>query len=70
MPQRVPPPPAELSEISVDPAASAVGMLGFGAEGMRVVRRWIQQVPPSTPATWAAAQRADSGCLAELALNR
>lgn len=50
----------------VDPSAHAVGMLAFGAAGMRVVRRWVQQVPPSTPVTWAAAQRADAVSLAEL----
>jgi hypothetical protein len=66
MPQRVPPPLLERSETSVDPAARAIGMLGFGAAGMRVVRRWIQEVPPSTPVTWAAAQRADAMSLAEL----
>ena len=66
MPQRVPPPLPEGPETTVDPSARAIGMLGFGAAGMRVVRRWIQQVPPSTPVTWAAAQRADAVSLAEL----
>ena len=69
MSQRVPtasPATAAPSEVVVDPSARAVGMLGFGAAGMRVVRRWIQQVPPSTPVTWAAAQRADAVSLAEL----
>lgn len=66
MPQRVPPPLAEPPETTVDPAASAIGLLGFGAAGMRVVRRWIQQVASSTPVSWAAAQRADALCLAEL----
>jgi hypothetical protein len=63
MPQRRPSP---LTASTVDPAARAVGMLGFGAAGMRIVRRWIEQVPPSTPVTWAAAQRADAVSLAEL----
>ncbi|RBY86834.1 dimethylamine monooxygenase subunit DmmA family protein [Blastococcus sp. TF02A-26] len=53
-------------ETVVDVSARAVGMLGFGAAGMRIVRRWIEQVPPSTPVTWAAAQRADAISLAEL----
>ena len=53
-------------DVVVDPSARAIGMLGFGAIGMRVVRRWIQQVPPSTPVTWGAAQRADAVSLAEL----
>ena len=69
MSQRVPPagPTAEMPvEVPVDPSAQAIGMLGFGAAGIRVVRRWIQQVPPSTPVTWAAAQRADAMSLAEL----
>ncbi|MGY1745125.1 dimethylamine monooxygenase subunit DmmA family protein [Blastococcus sp. SYSU D00695] len=69
MTQRVPavsPTAAPASEVAVDPSATALGMLGFGAAGMRVVRRWIQQVPPSTPVTWAAAQRADARSLAEL----
>jgi dimethylamine monooxygenase subunit C len=51
---------------AVDPTAHAIGMLAFGAAGMRVVRRWVQQAPPSTPVTWAAAQRADAVSLAEL----
>ncbi len=51
---------------AVDPSARAVGMLGFRAAGMRVVRRWIEQVPGGTPVTWAAAQRADAVSLAEL----
>jgi hypothetical protein len=69
MSQRVPPAPTPVQPtagVAVDPAAHAVGMLAFGAAGMRVVRRWIQQVPPSTPVTWAAAQRADAVSLAEL----
>jgi hypothetical protein len=66
MPQRVPPPLLEGPEMTVDPSARAIGMLGFGAAGMRVVRLWIQQVPPSTAVTWAAAQRADAMSLAEL----
>jgi hypothetical protein len=66
MPQRVPPPLHEEPDTTVDPAARAIGMLGFGAAGMRMVRRWIQQVPPSTPVTWAAAQRADAMSVAEL----
>jgi hypothetical protein len=69
MSQRTPP-AASTAEVSaavaVDPSARAVGMLGFGTTGMRVVRRWIQQVPPSTPVGWAAAQRADAVSLAEL----
>ena len=68
MSQRVPPAPspAEATAPVVDPTAHAIGMLAFGAAGMRVVRRWVQQVPPSTPVTWAAAQRADAVSLAEL----
>jgi DNA-binding transcriptional regulator YdaS (Cro superfamily) len=69
MSQRVPPadptgrtPP----EVGIDRSAQAIGMLGFGAAGMRIVRGWIEQVPPSTPVTWAAAQRADPVSLAEL----
>lgn len=62
-------PPASSTTVAppaVDPSAHAVGMLAFGAAGMTVVRRWVQQVPPSTPVTWAAAQRADTVSLAEL----
>jgi hypothetical protein len=66
MPQRVPPPLLGRPDTAVDPSARAIGMLGFGAAGMRVVRHWIQQVPPSTPVTWGAAQRADAMSLAEL----
>ncbi|WP_409332983.1 dimethylamine monooxygenase subunit DmmA family protein [Trujillonella humicola] len=67
MSQRVPQAPStEAAPPAVDPSAHAVGMLAFGAAGMRVVRRWVQQVPPSTPVTWAAAQRADTVSLAEL----
>lgn len=71
MSQRVPPvpqpsPPSQPTADAVDPTAHAIGMLAFGPAGMRVVRRWIQQVPPSTPVTWAAAQRADTVSLAEL----
>ena len=40
MPQRVPPPLLGRPETAVDPSARAIGMLGFGAAGMRVVRRW------------------------------
>ena len=53
-------------ELPVDPSARAIGMLGFQAAGMRVVRRWIEQAPADTPVTWAAAQRADEVSLAEL----
>src|SRR3712207_5915283 len=60
------PPTAQAAAPVVDPSARAIGMLGFGAAGMRVVRRWIQQVPPSTPVGWAAAQRADTVSLDEL----
>ncbi len=53
-------------EVLVDRSALSIGMLGFGAAGMRVVRRWIEQVPPGTAVSWAAAQRADALSLAEL----
>ncbi|MGY1742743.1 MULTISPECIES: dimethylamine monooxygenase subunit DmmA family protein [unclassified Blastococcus] len=52
--------------VAIDPSARAIAMLGFGPTGMRVVRRWIEQVPAGTPVTWAAAQRADAVSLAEL----
>jgi hypothetical protein len=69
MSQRVPPASSTAQPtagIGVDPTARAIGMLGFGAVGMRVVRRWIEQVPADVPVTWAAAQQADAVSLAEL----
>ncbi|SEP04758.1 dimethylamine monooxygenase subunit DmmA family protein [Trujillonella endophytica] len=67
MSQPVPPVLSEAApEVVVDPSARAIGMLGFGAVGMRVVRRWIEQVPARTPVTWAAAQTADMVTLTEL----
>ena len=35
----------------VDPAARAVAMLGFGPDGVAVVRCWLWQVPAGTPVT-------------------
>jgi hypothetical protein len=65
MSQRVSP-AGPMAEVAVDPSAQAVGMLGFGARGDADRPARIEQVPPSTPVTWAAAQRADAVSLAEL----
>jgi dimethylamine monooxygenase subunit C len=51
----------------VDPAARAVAMLGFGPDGVAVVRRWLGQVPAGTPVTCTTTGAADAAVLGELA---